>query len=71
MENILLGKNFKVKIADFGLANDPSKCENQKMGTPLYMAPEIANSKSNFEYTDKVDVYALGIHFFKPITRII
>lgn len=45
--------------------------ESQKLGTPLYIAPEIESSdyllKKNIKYTNKVDIYALGIILFELV----
>ena len=48
-QNILIGKNFKIKVADFGLSktlneNKNANSKNNKkyiVGTPGYMAPEL------------------------------
>ena len=42
---------------------------NEFIGTPTYMAPEI-KEKSGQSYTDKVDIYALGIILFELISKI-
>ncbi|PHT89470.1 hypothetical protein T459_04583 [Capsicum annuum] len=62
LENILLGEDGKVKIADFGLANrigtkkdDDSRCELR--GTPLYMSPEVVNGG---DQGTPADIWALG-----------
>lgn len=65
-DNILLGDNGDVKIADFGLARligtgDTSLALTQTgmtLGTPLYMSPEQAQGKS---LDLRSDMYSLGI----------
>ena len=34
------------------------------MGTPIYMSPQVLNKK---HYTDKTDVWSLGVLFFELI----
>ncbi|KAI3462749.1 hypothetical protein Pfo_019412 [Paulownia fortunei] len=62
IQNILLGPNGGVKIADFGLAKraggrkgDFSGCELR--GTPLYMSPEMV---AGGEQGPPADIWALG-----------
>ena len=58
-ENILMASNDEIKLADFGFAvfvGDEQ--QTLKLGSPIYMAPEIVNSE---EYGLKVDIWALGI----------
>jgi len=65
-ENILLvskDKNcFDVKISDLGFAQEFNREDGETMtlvlGSPLYMAPELVNSKP---YNEKVDVWSLGV----------
>ncbi|CAA2946973.1 mitogen-activated protein kinase kinase kinase 18-like [Olea europaea var. sylvestris] len=62
LQNILLGPNGGVKIADFGLAK---RAEREKVGdfgcelrgTPLYMSPEMATRN---EQGPPADIWALG-----------
>ena len=58
-ENILVESRLplKVRIADFGLANDNSFLET-KCGTPLYVAPEVLEGSG---YTTAVDIWSLGV----------
>ncbi|CAN4081584.1 unnamed protein product [Withania somnifera] len=62
LQNILLSKDSKVKIADFGLGkrvgtkkDDDSRCELR--GTPLYMSPEMVTGG---EQGTPADIWALG-----------
>lgn len=60
-DNILMGRNGEVKIADFGFAvNLTSEQDKRKsvVGTPYWMAPELIRGQ---KYDDKVDVWSLGI----------
>ncbi|CAO2830811.1 unnamed protein product [Amaranthus hypochondriacus] len=61
-QNILLDKDFNVKISDFGLAKMVDRDESQVMtvvkGTPGYMAPELINGRA---ISVKVDVYSFGM----------
>lgn len=47
-------------MADFGMAKLPGESRNFVGGTPLFMAPEVERG----QYSDKADIYALGIIFF-------
>ena len=57
-ENILLDQNFNLVIADFGVSNfflrEQLKMTN--VGTPLYQAPEVLESK----YNQKCDIWSFA-----------
>ncbi|XP_021772236.1 G-type lectin S-receptor-like serine/threonine-protein kinase SD2-5 [Chenopodium quinoa] len=61
-QNILLDKDFNIKISDFGLAKMVDRDQSQVMtmvrGTPGYMAPELVTGRA---ISVKVDVYSFGV----------
>jgi tRNA A-37 threonylcarbamoyl transferase component Bud32 len=71
-ENLLLDKEGRVKIADFGVAkmlhangSDPVVAESQPAGTPQYMAPE----QKEHRITDhRADIYSLGVVLYELLT---
>ncbi len=61
-ENLLLeskAKDAQLKVIDFGTSKvfDPRKKMTDKIGTPLYIAPEVLNQP----YTEKCDVWSCGV----------
>ncbi|XP_034834138.1 eIF-2-alpha kinase GCN2 [Maniola hyperantus] len=78
--NIFLDSNDHVKIGDFGLATkvfsglqvediqsqeDGDGLLTGKVGTTLYVAPELQQSAIKGIYNQKVDIYSLGIILFE------
>ena len=66
-QNILVDKNYNLKISDFGLAKS---CESNTLldticGSPMYMAPEIMKYR---KYDTKADLWSLGIIFYQMLT---
>ncbi|CAH8489309.1 unnamed protein product [Schistosoma turkestanicum] len=62
--NILLTNDGDVKIADFGVAAQITQTiqrRNSFIGTPYWMAPEVAAVERKGGYDEKCDVWALGI----------
>lgn len=58
-ENILMIDEDNIKLADFGFAvNLSGRKENKKLGSPLFMAPEVLRGDN---YTTKVDIWSIGV----------
>jgi len=71
-ENLLLDKEGRVKIADFGIAkmlryggSEIGVAETQPVGTPQYMAPE---QKDRRVIDHRADIYSLGVVFYEMLT---
>lgn len=66
LENILIDKSGKIKIADFGLSNTIQfgKKMNTSCGTPCYISPEIINGTQCGPYSD---IWSLGVILYKMI----
>ena len=66
-QNILVDKEYNLKISDFGLAKS---CESNTLldticGSPMYMAPEIMKYR---QYDTKADLWSLGVIFYQMLT---
>lgn len=67
LENLLLGDNYQLKIADFDLSyvvNDPKIISR---GTKFYRPPELIQGKC--VNTQAADIYSAGIILFTLMTR--
>ncbi|ESR63029.1 hypothetical protein CICLE_v10017678mg, partial [Citrus x clementina] len=67
--NILIDKNFRAKVADFGLAKltevGSASVHTRLVGTFGYMPPEYAQYG---EVSPKIDVYAFGVVLYELIS---
>ncbi|MCI0537500.1 MAG: protein kinase [Verrucomicrobiales bacterium] len=72
-ENLLLDREGRVKIADFGIAKmlgaEPAATgitDTQPVGTPQYMAPEQKTAPHTAD--NRADLYSLGVVFYEMLT---
>ncbi|HVU38987.1 MAG TPA: protein kinase [Opitutales bacterium] len=72
-ENVLIDKQGRVKIADFGIARMlgveglPAHTRDRYViGTPYYMAPEQVEKP--LEVDHRADIYSLGVVFYEMLT---
>lgn len=69
-ENILISlQDRKLKLADLGLARvavNTAYHSDEIMGTPLYLAPELASGMT-FKPTVKSDIYSFGVMFYELV----
>jgi hypothetical protein len=71
-ENLLLDRDGRLKIADFGLArmlcdeNGQTQHSQTVLGTPSYMAPEQIEHPASVDH--RADLFALGVVFYELLT---
>ncbi|MFO0572069.1 MAG: serine/threonine-protein kinase [Polyangiaceae bacterium] len=70
-DNVMLAKDGRVVITDFGIARDPVAAAQGEtlgivVGTPAYMAPEQVEASTTMDA--RTDIYALGVMLFELFT---
>ncbi|KNC49549.1 TKL protein kinase [Thecamonas trahens ATCC 50062] len=68
--NVLVTESFRAKVCDFGISREKmATCApgtmSKGIGTPVYMAPEMLESKP---YSTKLDVYAFAMVMYNVLT---
>ncbi|KVH98209.1 serine/threonine-protein kinase HT1-like isoform X1 [Cynara cardunculus var. scolymus] len=68
-ENLLLGEDMCVKVADFGISCLESQCGSAKgfTGTYRWMAPEMIKEQ---KHTKKIDVYSFAVVLWELLTAL-
>lgn len=65
--NILVDNDGRIRVADFGLAQDDhGTAAAVNMGTPEYAAPELTREGAPLDH--RVDLYALGVMLYQMLT---
>ena len=67
LANILVSKDFVIKLADFGFARFQENSNfllESFCGTPITMAPEILKKQN---YNEKCDIWSLGVIIYKML----
>ena len=67
-ENILIDKNYNIRLCDFGLSRaftEDNPFLQTTCGSPCYIAPEIIREKP---YTAAADIWSLGIILYSMLT---
>ena len=60
LENILLGKNFKIKLSNFSHSDIIEKCKRHYSVDRYYLSPEVLSNENTFNGI-KSDIFSLGI----------
>lgn len=66
--NVFVRDDYSLALGDFGLSQMESSSKvlsTIMLGTPQHMAPEIVAGSKTPRYSEKTDIWALGILFFE------
>ncbi|KAF7725514.1 signal transducing kinase of the PAK, partial [Apophysomyces ossiformis] len=66
-ENLLVGWNGEIKLADFGLSARIARRNCDRLGTTKWMAPEVIREEY---YDEKIDMWSLGITVIEMMDRV-
>lgn len=70
--NLILGRDGRLRIVDFGIARDESlgrsRVTDEAAGTPHYMSPEQARLTRNGVVDHRTDIYSLGVVLYELLT---
>jgi serine/threonine-protein kinase ULK/ATG1 len=66
LANIFLHQD-SIIIGDFGFAKSGVDMATTKLGSPITMAPELLTAGSIVRYTNKADLWSIGVCFFQMI----
>jgi hypothetical protein len=66
LANIFLNDDNLI-IGDFGFAKSGADMASTKLGSPITMAPELLNAGSVVRYTNKADLWSIGVCFYQMI----
>ncbi|MFN3242860.1 MAG: serine/threonine-protein kinase [Planctomycetota bacterium] len=68
--NVLIGRDGRTRVADFGLARDENlgsaSVTGEGAGTPHYMSPEQTRAATRVDF--RTDVYSLGVVLYELLT---
>jgi len=64
LENILIADDGSLKFCDFGFAKPLNGFVNMKMGTTVYMAPEMHQASEMPCKAQATDMFSLGVLLF-------
>lgn len=70
LANIFLQGDLII-IGDFGFAKAGVDATYTKLGTPYNMAPEILFSNGTTMYTNKTDLWSIGVVFYQMLTGVL
>lgn len=62
LDNLLLSKDYKLKITDFGCSSELNNTDIKNEGTEDYRAPEII--RGNCREKGPADIFSMGIILF-------
>lgn len=72
--NLILGRDGRLRIVDFGIARDQANAvateKDEPSGTLYYMSPEQARFLRNAKVDHRTDIYSLGVVMYELLTLV-